>query len=78
MAPFSETASMMTFLGSFIAAALLAQAPAAARAVTGDVVDHQGKPVVDARVVFYAPPTAYGSGDSAEVETKSDAGASLA
>ncbi len=62
---------MMTFFSPFVAAALLAQAPAAG-GLTGEVVDHQGKPVADARVVLYAPPTVYGQGDSAEVETKAD------
>ena len=51
----------MTFLLGPILAAVLgaAQGPpqaAVTRTVTGEVVDGQGRPVADARVVFYAPP----------------------
>jgi Carboxypeptidase regulatory-like domain len=63
---------MMTFLGPLITVVLLAQAPAA-RGIAGEVVDDQGKPVADAQVVLYSPPTAYGQGESVEVRATSDA-----
>ena len=62
---------MMTFLSAFVAVALLAQAPIG-RGPTGEVVDDLGKPVAAAQVVFYSPPTVYGSGDSVELRTVSD------
>ena len=43
------------------------------RAVTGLVVDGHGKPVADAKVVFYAPPAAYSRRDPIEVEVRTDA-----
>jgi len=62
---------MPTLFGPLLAAVLLAQAQAD-RAITGEVVDGQGKPVAGAQVVFYAPPVSYGKGDPVEVQTKSD------
>ena len=43
-----------------------------ARSLAGEVVDGQGKPVADVRVVFYAPPIAYLNGDAVEVNTTSN------
>ena len=63
---------MMTFFSPFVAVALLAQSPAGLTP-KGEVVDDQGKPVADAQVVFYSPPTTYGDGDSVEVWATSDA-----
>ncbi len=61
---------MMAFFGALIAAALFAQAPAGRG--PSEVVDDQGKPVADAQVVFYSPPTVYGTGDPVEAQTRSD------
>ena len=63
---------MLEFFGPLISVVLLAQAQSDRR-ITGEVVDGQGKPVVGAQVVLYAPPTAYGKGDPVEVRMKSDA-----
>jgi hypothetical protein len=63
---------MMTLVTALAAAVLVGQAPAD-RPATREVVDGQGKPVVGADVVLYAPPVAYGKGDPVEVRTRSDA-----
>jgi hypothetical protein len=55
-----------------MATALSAQA-APDRAAIGEVVDSQGKPVANAEVVLYSPPTVYGKGTSVEVRATSDA-----
>ncbi len=63
---------MMSLIAPLLAVALIAQAPAN-RIVTGLVVDAQGKPVADAKVVFYAPAASFPRRDPFEVETHSDA-----
>lgn len=63
---------MIHVLGPLVAAILLGQTPAA-RPLTGEVVDDQGKPVANAQVVLYSPPTTYGHGNSVEVRATSDA-----
>ena len=63
---------MIHFLSPLVAAVLLGQAPAV-RPLSGDVVDIQGKPVADAQVVLYSPPTTYGEGDPVEVHSATDA-----
>ena len=67
----AEVASMTCFLGVVLAAALISQAKTD-HMVSGDVVDSQGKPVADARVVFYAPPVGYLKGDPVEVQATTD------
>jgi len=62
---------MTTLLGSILAAALVAQIQSAT--IQGKVVDDQGKPVADAQVVQFTPRPWIGSGDSVEVQTKTDA-----
>jgi hypothetical protein len=57
---------------SILLVALIAQT-GPARARRGDVVDSDGKPVANARVVLYAPPVAYLKGDPVEVEAKTNA-----
>ncbi len=52
--------------------ALIAQTNPA-RPMKGDVVDGEGKPIANARVVLYAPPVAYLKGDPVEVEAKTNA-----
>ena len=56
---------MMTFYGVLIATVFLGQAQVDQPAA-GEVVDDQGKPVADAVVVLYSPPTGYGKGTSVE------------
>lgn len=63
---------MTPLLTPLLITLILAQTPAA-RPLTGEVVDGQGKPVADAQVVLYSPPTVYGQGDSVEVRATSDA-----
>jgi hypothetical protein len=63
---------MMPLLAPILATLLLAQT-SADRMVTGEVVDDQGKPIANAEVVLYSPPTGYGKGKSVEVRAKSDA-----
>ena len=53
--------------------ALIAQSGPARRPARGDVVDGDGKPIANARVVLYAPPVAYLKGDPVEVEAKTNA-----
>jgi hypothetical protein len=57
---------------SILCLALIAQ-PGPARPARANVVDGNGKPVANARVVLYAPPVAYLKGDPVEVETKTNA-----
>ena len=73
----AEVASMTCFLGVVLAAVLISQAKSD-QMVSGDVVDSQGKPVADARVVFYAPPVGYLKGDPVEVQATTDGAASSA
>ena len=61
---------MMTFYGVLVAAAFLGQVQVNQPA-TGEVVDDQGKPIANAEVVLYSPPTSYGKGTSVEVRAKS-------
>src|SRR5580693_6033441 len=63
---------MMTFYGVLIATAFLGQVQVNQPA-TGEVVDDKGKPIADAEVVLYSPPTNYGKGTSVEVRATSDA-----
>ncbi len=63
---------MTTLPVSILLVALIAQT-GPARPMRGDVVDSAGKPVANARVVFYAPPVAYLKGDPVEVEAKTNA-----
>ena len=62
---------MMTIYGLLIATAILGQVQVDQQA-TGEVVDNQGKPVANAEVVLYAPPTDYGKGTSVEVQATDD------
>jgi hypothetical protein len=62
---------MIESLVLVIATALSAQAEPD-RAAIGEVVDSQAKPVADAQVILYSPPTTYGHGDSVEVRATSD------
>jgi hypothetical protein len=63
---------MTMFYGMLIATALVGQAQVDQPA-TGEVVDDKGKPVANAEVVLYSPPTNYGKGTSVEVRATSDA-----
>ncbi|MGO9920378.1 MAG: carboxypeptidase regulatory-like domain-containing protein [Isosphaeraceae bacterium] len=63
---------MMTLYAPLLAAVLLAQAQVN-RPASGEVVDRQGKPVADAAVALYSPPSVFGKGDPVEARTKSDA-----
>ena len=58
---------------SMLFLALIAQT-APARPARGNVLDGDGKPVANARVVLYAPPVAYLKGDPVEVEAQTNAG----
>ena len=60
----------MILLGALLAV-VFAQAE---RPATGLVVDEAGKPVAEARVVFYAPPMVSGKENTAEARTTTDAG----
>ena len=61
---------MTTLFSSILAAALVAQVQA--RTIQGMVVDDQGKPVADARVVFFAERLSNGMSDPVEIEAWSD------
>ena len=63
---------MSTLFGSILATALAAQVQSGT--IQGKVVDDQGKPVADARVVYFTPRPMVGTGEPVEVETKTDAG----
>jgi carboxypeptidase family protein len=62
---------MMAFLGSLLAAVLLAQGPAD-RMAAGIVVDEQGKPIAGAKVVLNTPPSLYLKGDPVEAPGLTD------
>ena len=68
---------MLSLFGPILVAVLAAaQTPAQAtpnRTTSREVVDGEGKPVADARVVLYAPPVAYLKGDPVEVDAKTNA-----
>jgi hypothetical protein len=57
---------------SVLCLALIAQS-GPVRPARGSVVDGDGKPVANARVVLYAPPVAYLKVDPVEVEAKTNA-----
>jgi hypothetical protein len=65
-----EDNSMMTLFGPIVAAALMAQFQGGP--LQGTVVDEQGKPVVDAQVVFHAPAPRENDGGPVEVRAKTD------
>jgi hypothetical protein len=62
---------MTMLLGAFLAAVLAQVQPH--RDLAGQVVDDQGRPVAEARVVVYAPPLTWGKENTAEAETTTDA-----
>jgi hypothetical protein len=62
---------MTTLFGPILATALIAQMQRGT--IQGKVVDDLGKPVADARVVFFAPPPPEGKVDPVEVRTNTDA-----
>ena len=71
--PRVENSSMATLLGPLLAAMILAQA-SGRPPIAGEVVDDQGKPVANVRVVFYVRPSVSGKEYQAEAQARTDAG----
>ena len=63
---------MISLLGPVLVAVLAAAQAPPDRTLSGEVVDGEGKPVADARVVFYVPPAGYLKGDPFEAQDRSD------
>jgi hypothetical protein len=62
----------MMLLNAMLSVTILAQAQPD-RTMSGQVVDDQGRPIVEARVVIYAPPLTWGRANTAETRATTNA-----